>query len=100
MYHVSESGKFIRAFNYDNGPDYFTEAEGPARYVADDGLMGFVDIDLDIVIPAQFLCAGSFPEGKALVSLLNDGDEQNAIVYPDGRISFETPQDASCLSKP
>ncbi len=100
LYRVSESGKFIRAFNYDSGPDYFTEAEGLARYVADDGLVGFVDIDLDIVIPAQFLCARPFQEGKALVSLLEDGTERNAVVYPDGRISFETPQYALCVSKP
>lgn len=99
LLHVSKSGKFVRAFIYDNGPDYFSETEGLARYVSEEGLVGYVDTALNIVIPAQFLCAMPFENGRAWVRLLKDGTEQMASVSDDGRISVEAQTDARCVSR-
>lgn len=96
LHHVSEAGNFIQAFNYDNGPDYFTEPEGLARYVGQGDLIGFVDKELNIVIPAQFVCARPFREGLSLVSVQQDGVEQQAVLFPDGRIVVEVHEDAPC----
>lgn len=63
--YVDMEGNIIhQAYNFDNGPDYFTE--GLARYV-ENGKVGFINEKLEIVIPAQFDFASYFEEGIAKI---------------------------------
>ena len=63
--YIDRNGRVIlKAFTFDNGPDYFRE--GLARYMAD-GKIGFFDRSGKIVIKAQFDFAGRFSEGRASV---------------------------------
>lgn len=55
----------VRPFNYDNGPDPFQE--GLARFVADDGKIGFFNKKGRPVIQPQFGSAFYFKEGLAAV---------------------------------
>lgn len=96
IYHVSKTGKYVRAFVFDNGPDYFSDAEGLARYVDDNGRIGFVDAELNIVIPAQFTCAFPFRNGKARVIVFENGSEVPGTVYPSGQIAFKNQSPVSC----
>lgn len=98
IYHVSKTGKYVRAFVFDNGPDYFSDAEGLARYVAEDGRIGFVDAELNSVIPAQFKCAFPFRNGKARVVVFENGSEVPGTVYPSGQIAFENQSPISCTA--
>jgi len=69
-------GALVRAFLYDNGPDYFSE--GLARTVDDEtGLIGYVDQDLNTVIASQFVEATPFKNGQALVSV--NGSDANTL---------------------
>ncbi len=54
----------VRVFEFDNGPDYFSE--GMARYV-DGDKMGYVDRKAQVVIEAQFDFATPFEDGRAEV---------------------------------
>ncbi|MBN9673397.1 WG repeat-containing protein [Roseibium aggregatum] len=92
LYFVAPTGKFIRAFIYDNGPDYFSAGEGLARFVSRDGLIGYVDETLEIVIPARYEDAFPFRNGKAKVLTVRGGarlwswiDETGAQVPPGGQ---------------
>jgi hypothetical protein len=55
----------VRPVNYDNGPDPFEE--GLARYVADDGKIGFFNKKGKVVIQPQFGGASYFHDGLAAV---------------------------------
>lgn len=57
----------VRPFNYDNGPDTFQE--GLARFVADDGKIGFFNKKGRPVIQPQFGSAFYFKEGLAAVCI-------------------------------
>jgi hypothetical protein len=72
LYFVAKTGRFIQAFNYDNGPDYFSKKEGLARYIGENGLIGFIDKNLNIVLPARYSTAFPFEDGLARVSF-SDG---------------------------
>lgn len=99
LHFVSRSGRFVEAYNYDNGPDYFSDAEGLARFVGTEGLIGFVDTNLDVVIEAKFLCAMPFRDGAAAVTFLQNGDEVAGTLSPDGQVSMEERSDKTCTSK-
>ena len=89
LYYIQRSGRSLRAFNYDNGPDYFSEKEGLARFIAEDGLIGYTDTNLKIVIPAQFHDAFPFRDGAAKVLVTIDGVRTWAFVDSNGSISIE-----------
>ena len=62
-FYIATTGKTVlEAFNYDNGPDYFSD--GLARFIKD-GKMGYHDRELNIVIPAKFDFAEPFENGRA-----------------------------------
>jgi hypothetical protein len=63
--YIDWDGNVIRrAYPFDNGPDYFKE--GLARYLKDEKI-GFMNEDLEVVIPAQFDGAHFFEDGFARV---------------------------------
>ena len=78
---VLASGKTAPALPFDNGPDYFVE--GLARTVRD-GKVGFVDEELDVVVPREWDFAFPFEGGFARVctgcSIERDGTEEHGEV--------------------
>lgn len=63
--YIDKHGNYlIKPYNYDNGPDYFSE--GLARFV-NKGKIGFFDKTGNIVIEAQWDFAYPFKNGKAEV---------------------------------
>ena len=63
--YIDKSGKFIiQSYTFDAGPDIFME--GLSRYKENEKV-GFINKDLEIVIPAQFTDAYSFKNGFAKV---------------------------------
>jgi hypothetical protein len=64
VYFVNRSGRTARAVMYDNGPDYL--AEGLAR-TQRNGKMGFVNVQLDEVVPPVWDFASPFHNGVAMV---------------------------------
>jgi hypothetical protein len=76
LHFVSSQGNILQAFQYDNGPDYFSE--GLARIIdGKTGLLGYTNNQLDIVILPKFQTASSFKEGLALVS--TKSEEGNSL---------------------
>jgi hypothetical protein len=66
--YVNKAGKVVRTFTFDNGPDYFVE--GLARMLSADGKFGFINRNLDMVIPPRYDFAAAFsPEGRAAFCL-------------------------------
>ncbi len=67
--------KIIQVYNFDNGPDYFKE--GLSRYI-DNDKVGFMNENLEIVIPAQFDWASPFDGDEARIcngcKLVSDGE--------------------------
>ncbi len=59
----------FNVFMVDNGPDY--PSEGLFRIIGDDGLIGYSDLEGNIIIPPRYRFACPFKDGKARVS--NDG---------------------------
>jgi hypothetical protein len=66
VYFVSRSGRTARAVIYDNGPDYLVE--GLAR-TQRNGKMGFVNLQLDQVVPPVWDFASPFHNGVAAVCM-------------------------------
>ena len=64
FYFVNSAGKTAPAFKFDNGPDYFVE--GLARTIRN-GKIGFVNAQLDEVIPPVWDFAAPFDHGRAQV---------------------------------
>jgi hypothetical protein len=63
--YIDRQGRaLMRAFIYDNGPDYFEE--GLARFVQD-GKIGFMDDSGRVVVPATLDFAFPFKDGQAEV---------------------------------
>ncbi len=62
---LNKKGLLRKTFCYDNGADYFQE--GLARYVGPDGLFGYINKKLKIVIPAKYSFGYPFSKGKARV---------------------------------
>jgi len=56
----------VQAYFFDKGPDYFEE--GLARFI-ENGKIGYMDENLNKIIPAQFDGAGPFNKGKAKVCI-------------------------------
>src|SRR6185437_7310384 len=61
--YVSPKGKIARTFTFDNGPDYFVD--GLERGIGPDGKMGFINHELNFVIPPRFDFVTPFKNGKA-----------------------------------
>lgn len=61
----SRGAVVARAYNYDNGGDDFSE--GLARFVTDDGRVGFIDESGTLAIPATWSFAAPFEAGRAVV---------------------------------
>jgi len=55
--------RILRAYPYDNGADY--ASEGLARFVSDDGKVGYADATATVKIPARFDFATPFQDGLA-----------------------------------
>jgi hypothetical protein len=68
FYFANARGKLLRAYPFDNGPDPFVE--GLARVLAA-GKVGFVNADLEEVVPPTWVCKG------CVVSALEPGDEHH-----------------------
>jgi len=66
FYIDTEGNRTLRPLNFDNGPDYFSE--GLARYHGGDKI-GYMDYNLNIVIPATFDFAFPFKNSMAIVCL-------------------------------
>ena len=64
LYFVTRQGKTAPALNFDNGPDYFVD--GLARTVKN-GKIGFVNGNLDLVVPPVWDFAFPFEHGVAVV---------------------------------
>ena len=64
VFYVSEKGRTVRAYFYDNGPDYFQE--GLARTISKNKF-GFINKKLEVVIPARYDHAFPFQNGHAVV---------------------------------
>ncbi|MFC1615627.1 WG repeat-containing protein [Patescibacteria group bacterium] len=63
--YINQNGEdIVQAYNFDAGPDFFKE--GLSRYV-ENGKVGFINENLEIVIPAQFDNAYPFENGFAKV---------------------------------
>ena len=62
---LNKKGLLRKTFCYDNGADYFQE--GLARYVGPDGLFGYINKKLKIVIPAKYSFGFPFSKGNARV---------------------------------
>lgn len=60
----------FNVFFYDNGPDYVNE--GLFRITNRKGLIGFADIQGNIIIKPQYLYAYPFKNGKAKVTLTGE----------------------------
>ncbi|THB71703.1 MAG: WG repeat-containing protein [Desulfovibrio sp.] len=73
VFYVLQNGTTARAHYFDNGPDYFVE--GLARVISQ-GKFGFVDVELNVVIQAEYDFASPFCGGVALVRI---GDAWGAI---------------------
>lgn len=65
-YRTPNGDKIVQAYLLDNGPDYFEK--GLARFI-EEGKIGFMDEELNKVIPAQFDGAFPFKMGKAKVCI-------------------------------
>jgi len=80
LYFVNRRGKTAPAFFFDNGPDYLVE--GLARTVRN-GKMGFVNAQLDEVVPPVWDFAAPFQDGVAAVCTgcvpMPAGDEHTYI---------------------
>jgi hypothetical protein len=63
-YWTPDGEKILQAYIFDNGPDYFEE--GLSRYIENEKI-GFINENLEIVIPAQFDGAWPFENGTAKV---------------------------------
>jgi len=68
--------KMLKIYSFDNGPDYFEE--GLSRYLEGDKI-GYIDEDLNVVIPAQFDGAFPFKNGVAKVCV---GCERSRVDGP------------------
>lgn len=97
MAYVDLEGEVIHyAYPFDNGPDYFKE--GLARYI-DNEKVGFINEDLDVVIPAQFDWASYFENGESKVcngcESVSDGDHSQmeggswGVLDKDGVVVWE-----------
>ncbi|MDO9027263.1 MAG: WG repeat-containing protein [Candidatus Roizmanbacteria bacterium] len=64
--YVNRSGKTVRVLPFDNGCDYFQE--GLSRTVKD-GKLGYINKDLDVVIPPKYDFAFHFNSGVAVVCI-------------------------------
>lgn len=64
IFYVSRNGKVVRTFFYDNGADFFEE--GLARIIKQKKF-GFMNQQLEVVIPPQYDFAFPFQDGKAIV---------------------------------
>jgi hypothetical protein len=64
VFYVSKGGKAVRAWMVDNGADYFSE--GLARTVSK-GKFGYINKDLNVVIPPLYDFAFPFENGVAMV---------------------------------
>jgi hypothetical protein len=53
----------LKAYPFDNGAD--PHVDGLARYLGDDGKVGFADLSARVVIPARFTWVTAFNEGYA-----------------------------------
>jgi hypothetical protein len=81
VYFVSRSGKTARAVMYDNGPDDIVE--GAAR-IQRNGKMGFVNVQLEEVVPPVWDFASPFHNGVAAVCM---GCVAKAVP-PDGEHTY------------
>ena len=74
-YYINNTATNVHPYQFDNGPDYFTE--GLARFESD-GKMGFFDTKGTVVIPATYDFASAFCSGIANVCIgctqVHDGD--------------------------
>jgi hypothetical protein len=66
LYFVNRTGKTAPAFFFDNGPDYFVE--GLARTVRENKI-GFVNAELEEVVPARWDFAEPFADGFSIVCI-------------------------------
>jgi len=64
FFNVTQEGKTLKMFIFDNGTDYFRE--GLARYISN-GKIGFANTKLEVVIPAKYDHAQPFKNGIAIV---------------------------------
>lgn len=62
VFYINRSGKTASTIYFDNGPDYFVE--GLAR-TTQNGKMGFIDTNLEVVIPPTYDFATPFHNGIA-----------------------------------
>lgn len=81
LFYALDSGKTAPVLMYDNGADYFVE--GLARSPRD-GKIGFVDENLDLVVPRRWDFAFPFEDGIArvcsgCVSHRAEGDEHTEV---------------------
>ena len=82
LYFVNRQGKTAPAFQFDNGPDYVVE--GMARTVKN-GKVGFVNTQLDRVVPPVWDFASPFEHGVAAVCTgcvstpISPGDEHKKM---------------------
>ncbi len=93
LHFVAATGKTAAAYVFDNGPDYFVE--GLARFVRDDKI-GFVNEQLERVVPAEWDFAFPFEGGVARVCRgcrlepVSPGDEHRSPV--GGKWGYVDPQ--------
>ena len=109
LYFALTSGKTAPALLFDNGPDYFVE--GLARTVRD-GKIGFVNQDLEVVVPRKWDFAFPFENGLAQVCtgcsvVREDGDEHGSVrggawgvIDREGRVVVPVVHDRESLPSP
>ena len=64
MGYILPNGKVHDVVFFDNGPDYFKE--GLARYISTNGKTGFINEDLQEILPAIHDFVAPFRDGKAV----------------------------------
>jgi len=109
LYFALTSGKTAPALLFDNGPDYWVE--GLARTVRD-GKIGFVNQDLEVVVPRTWDFAFPFEDGLAQVCtgcliVHEDGDEHGSVrggawgvIDRQGRVVVPVAHDRESLPSP
>lgn len=79
--YILPNGKARDVVFFDNGPDYFEE--GVARFISPEGKTGYINQDLQVVIPAVHDFASPFHEGKAYFcdgcKSVSEGEHQKII---------------------
>lgn len=93
--------RLLRAYPYDNGPDYLSE--GLARFVGDDGKVGYANGAAQVKIPARFDFSTPFTDGLAAfcqgcAAHEEDGHTtmrggQWGLIAPDGEVVVEAEHD-------